>query len=159
MMARQLQLHAVRVAELGPGLGALTREILRAGIAPANLALFELNRTFCDQLRIAFPEVTIVNAPAQALTADGVAPFDAVVSGLPLLSMPRAAQSDILSAAFGTMADDGVYIQFTYGLFPPLQRAIARDLGLSFTRTARVWRNVPPATVYVYRRARLRRDG
>ena len=66
--------------------------------------------------------------------------------------MSPAQQSAILGAAFSRLVPDGVYIQFTYGLFPPLHAEIAARLGLEFTRTARVWRNLPPAVVYVYRR-------
>ena len=81
-------------------------------------------------------------------------PVDAVVSGLPLLSMSAGQQQAILSAAFSRLAEDGVYIQFTYGPVSPLREGIARRLGLVYTRTRRVWLNLPPATVYVYRRAR-----
>lgn len=153
-MARQLPRSAVRVAEFGAGLGSITREILLAGIRPENLYAFELNSAFCGSLRNSFPAVRVMNAPAQTIAASAHPPFDAVISGLPLLSMPRSVQHEILSAAFSGMVDDGVYIQFTYGLFPPMHRAVARELGLSFTRTTRVWRNAPPATVYVYRRRR-----
>lgn len=154
MMARQLPVMATRVAEFGAGLGSLTRAILAAGIAPHDLTLFEVNDTFCASLRAAFPGVAIVNGPAQRLAATEAGSLDAVVSGLPLLSMPANVQRDILAAAFHALAPDGVYIQFTYGLFAPLRTAVARDLGLTATRTARVWKNIPPATVYVYRRAR-----
>lgn len=154
LMAQQLPHSAVRVAEFGPGLGSLTREILKVGIAPENLTLFELNEAFCDQLRILFPRVTVINNGAQSIADAAFRPFDAVVSGLPLLSMPRTVQFDILSAAFESMVTDGTYVQFTYGPFPPMDRGVARELGLSFTHTVRVWKNMPPATVYVYRRAR-----
>lgn len=154
LMAQQLPHSAIRVAEFGPGLGSLTREILNAGIAPENLTLLELNEAFCAQLRVLFPRVTIIRNGAQSLADNAFPPFDAVVSGLPLLSMPRSLQFDILSAAFRSMVIDGAYIQFTYGPFPPMHRSVARKLGLSFTRTVRVWMNMPPATVYVYRRAR-----
>ncbi len=154
LMARQLPRSAVRVAEFGPGLGNITREILATGIKPQDLWLFELNGVFCDQLRGSFPGVTVVNRPAQAMAVSAQTPFEAVVSGLPLLSMPREVQRQILMAAFGGMVDDGVYIQFTYGPTSPLHASVARELGLSFTRTVRVWKNIPPATVYVYRRSR-----
>jgi phosphatidylethanolamine/phosphatidyl-N-methylethanolamine N-methyltransferase len=154
MMARQLPRSAVYVAEFGPGLGNVTREILRAGVAPQNLRLFELNSVFCEQLRDLFPGVTVVNAPAQSMTASAATPVNAVVSGLPLLSMPRGVQRQIVSAAFGGIVEDGVYIQFTYGPTSPLHASVTRELGLTFTRTVRVWKNIPPATVYVYRRAR-----
>lgn len=154
MMARQLPLTAARVAEFGPGTGSITREILRAGIGPGALTLFEVNETFCRRLGASLPGVQVVNAPAQELSAHVPGDLDAVISGLPLLSMPRDVQRAILSAAFRGLAPEGIYIQFTYGVLPPVRTAVARELGLAFTRTARVWNNLPPATVYVYRRER-----
>ncbi|MBO6903305.1 MAG: SAM-dependent methyltransferase [Rhizobiaceae bacterium] len=154
MMARQLPVSAARVAEFGAGLGNITAEILNVGIAPDELFAFELNPVFARHLRTALPAVRVVNAPAQEMDTCIPGKVDAVVSGLPLLSMPAGMQHDIVAAAFRGLRPDGVYIQFTYGPFPPLQQAVAQALGLAFTRTVRVWGNVPPATVYVYRRCR-----
>jgi hypothetical protein len=88
-MAAPLRPGFGTVVEVGPGTGSLTRAILQRGIAPSDLTLFEMNPTFAGALRAAFPGVTVHAAPAQAmpdLVAPGVA---AVVSGLPLLSMPE----------------------------------------------------------------------
>lgn len=154
MMAAQIAPSARRVAEFGPGTGNITREILDAGINPAELFLFELNPTFCRLLREAYPGVSVFSEPADRLALAGGEPFDAVVSGLPLLSMSSGQQEAIVSAAFSRLGSDGVYIQFTYGPVSPLRESIAARLGLAWTRTRRVWLNLPPATVYVYRRAR-----
>ena len=153
-MAAQIPHSARRVAEFGPGTGNVTREILGVGIEPGNLSLFEVNPAFCGLLREAFPAVAVFNEPAQNLALAGPEPLDAVVSGLPLLSMSVGTQEAIVSAAFSRLGEDGVYIQFTYGPVSPLRESIAARLGLAYTRTRRVWLNLPPATVYVYRRAR-----
>lgn len=156
LMTAQIPHCATRVAEFGPGTGNITREILRLGVAPEDLVLFEINEAFCRDLRGRFPGVTVHNRAAQELATCGPAgQFDAVVSGLPLLSMPADVQEAILSAAFARLAPDGVYIQFTYGTCSPVRSAIMRRLKLGFTRTGRVWRNLPPATVYVYRKVRV----
>ncbi|WP_439502333.1 class I SAM-dependent methyltransferase [Aminobacter ciceronei] len=154
LMASQLPRWARRVAEFGPGTGNITREILKLGIAPADLFLYELNPVFCRMLRDRHPEVTVFDEPAEKLASVGPQHVDAVVSGLPLLSMTASQQEAILSAAFSRLGPDGVYIQFTYGLFSPVRSNIAESLGLEFTRSPRVWRNLPPAVVYVYRRRR-----
>ena len=154
LMAAQIPAAAVRVAEFGPGTGSITQEILKAGIAPAGLDLFEINPEFCRYLRDRFPGIAVYNEPAEKLGAAGVQPFDAVVSGLPLLSMSPGQQEAIVSAAFAGLSGDGVYIQFTYGPVSPVREAIVARLGLAYTRTRRVWLNLPPATVYVYRRGR-----
>jgi phosphatidylethanolamine/phosphatidyl-N-methylethanolamine N-methyltransferase len=155
MMAAQIPASAMRVAEFGPGTGNITREILRSGIEAGNLSLFEINPPFCQMLRKTYPGVHVFNEPAERLALAGPELLDAVVSGLPLLSMSPAQQEAIVSAAFSRLAPDGVYIQFTYGPVSPLRESIAQRLGLTHTRTRRIWLNLPPATVYVYKRAKV----
>lgn len=156
MMARQLPAQARRVAELGPGTGVFTRCMIDCGVPERDLVLFEINALFADDLAIRFPHATLHRLPAQDLARVEQAPFDAVLSGLPLLSMSADEQAAILGAAFSRLGPDGVFIQFTYGPKSPLRDRVAKGLGLAFTRTRRVWANLPPATVYVFRRPRAR---
>jgi phosphatidylethanolamine/phosphatidyl-N-methylethanolamine N-methyltransferase len=152
-MALPLAPGAGRVAEFGPGTGALTRAILARGVAPADLTLFEMNPTFAANLRHAFPGVTVHNAPAQAmpgLVAPGLA---SVVSGLPLLSMPEDVQHGIFAAAFKCLRPGGFVVQFTYGQREPLADAIRQALGLIAIPGQRIWLNLPPARVWTYARA------
>ena len=72
------------------------------------------------------------------------------MSGLPLLSMPRTGQRDIVSAAFGAMGPGGRFVQFTYGTLPPIERAVREELNLTWRTRGRVWRNLPPAQVYEF---------
>jgi phosphatidylethanolamine/phosphatidyl-N-methylethanolamine N-methyltransferase len=44
-------------------------------------------------------------------------------------------------------------VQFTYGSRPPLPPETIATLGLSVNRGHKVWANLPPATVYRFRRA------
>lgn len=155
----ELPAHARRVIELGGGTGALTRALLAHGIAAADLLVLELNEQMHARLRRRFPDVDIVLddarhlrevAAAHGFVGEGTA--DAVVSGLGVLSMPRALQRDIYAAAFDCLRKDGRLIQFTYGPQAPLADEIMQELGLRARRGAFVLRNVPPATVYVYSR-------
>ena len=142
-----------RVVEFGPGTGVLTREILGAGIRPRDLTLFEYNPDFVAHLCSSFPGVTILNEGAQT-APDHVAPgVDAVVSGLPLLSMPVEIRESIVRAAFQILGPDGIYIQFTYGPRPAVSEAQIAKLGLKVEQTAYVLFNLPPARVHVFRRA------
>jgi phosphatidylethanolamine/phosphatidyl-N-methylethanolamine N-methyltransferase len=151
-MVRELGPDTGRVVEFGPGTGKITAAILSRGVRPEDLTLYEMNPTFCAALARRFPGVQIVNAPAQA-AASGPREVGAVVSGLPLLSMPQAVQHAIASAAFAVLRPGAPYIQFTYGTAPPLRNAVRAALGLAVEPGPRVWYNLPPARVYVYRRA------
>ncbi len=151
-MVRDLGPASGRVVEFGPGTGKITAAILSRGVRPENLTLYEMNPAFCASLARRFPGVQIVNAPAQA-SADGPGDVGAVVSGLPLLSMPKTVQHAILSAAFAVLRPGAPYIQFTYGAAPPLHNSVRAALNLAVVAGPRVWYNLPPARVYVYRRA------
>jgi phosphatidylethanolamine/phosphatidyl-N-methylethanolamine N-methyltransferase len=148
-----------RVIELGGGTGAITRELLAAGIHATQLMVLELNEELHAHLHARFPGVHVVLGDARSLPelASGCGfldegQADAVVSGLGLLTMPPALQRDILAAALECLRADGVFVQFTYGPAAPVADAVAKQLGLKVHRGEFVLRNVPPATVYVYSR-------
>ena len=150
-MAAGLNPQTGRVVEFGPGTGSLTRGILAAGVAPENLTLFELDTAFADHLRLAFPDCTLILNGADT-AADHIAPgVGAVVSGLPLLSMPQAVCHEIVSAAFRILAPGAPYIQFTYGPKPPVPPATIAALGLTVEAGPKIWTNLPPARVYRFR--------
>jgi phosphatidylethanolamine/phosphatidyl-N-methylethanolamine N-methyltransferase len=112
-----------------------------------------MNPTFAENLRRAFPGVTVHTAPAQAmpgLVAPGLA---AVISGLPLLSMPPAVQQGIFDAAFQVLRPGGFVVQFTYGPREPLTEPVRDALGLVAAPGPRIWANLPPARVWIYSRA------
>ena len=141
------------VVEFGPGTGVLTRAILAAGVKPQDLTLFEFNADFVTHLRVAFPGVTVHNAGAQTASAQVAPGVNAVISGLPLLSMPLEIRESIVKAAFDILASDGAYYQFTYGPRPPVSDNQIARLGLKVEQTAFVLFNLPPARVHRFSRA------
>ncbi len=152
-MARQIDMaRAGPVLELGPGTGVITRAILARGGTPARLVAVEYDEGFAHRLTLRFPAVEVIRGDAFDLDAAlGVrepAPFAAILSGLPLLNFPEGARSRLLEGALARLAPDAPFIQFSYGLKPP----IAPPQGYGVTRAAFVLRNVPPARVWVYRR-------
>jgi phosphatidylethanolamine/phosphatidyl-N-methylethanolamine N-methyltransferase len=152
-MAAGLSPATGRVVEFGPGTGRLTRAILAAGVAPGDLALFELDSDFVGHLRLAFPGVTVHHLgadQADRVVAPGVG---AVISGLPLLSMPEPLREAIVGAAFRILAPGAPYVQFTYGPKPPLSAATQARLGLRVEAGPKIWANLPPARVYRFFRA------
>jgi phosphatidylethanolamine/phosphatidyl-N-methylethanolamine N-methyltransferase len=154
-MARAIDARAASlVVELGGGTGRITRALLDAGVAPDRLIVLENDDKLASLLRIRFPQSRIVHGDARDLLALlrplGVTHASAVVSGLPLLSMPHDTQQRIVEQAFALMGEDGTFVQFTYGpVSPVMGRARA---GLMAEVTGRVWRNFPPASVWRYRR-------
>lgn len=141
-----------RVVEFGPGTGVLTKAILDEGVAPEHLTLFEFNPDFVSHLRSRFPRVTVLNDGAQFAAQHVAKGVSAVISGLPLLSMPLEIREAIVRAAFDILSPGGTYVQFTYGPRPPISDAQIASLGLSVTQTAYVLFNLPPARVLKFHR-------
>lgn len=160
-MMHELPSGAKRVVELGGGTGVFTRAMLEHGIEPHNLMVVELNEELYQYLHASFPEVNVVwgnacdlNAIASKAGMLGDGKIDAVISGLGLLSMPRSLQMNILGAAFDVLKQDGCFIQFTYGPKSPIPPDVLQELGVSVRRGGFAWRNLPPASVFVYSRNR-----
>ena len=141
-----------RVIEFGPGTGVFTRAILKAGVRPKDLTLFEMNPEFADHLRSAFPGVAVHVAGAQTVTQHCETGVGTVISGLPLLSMPTEIRRAIVGGAFNVLRKGGAMVQFTYGPKPPLDDGSFAALGLTHERRSKIWLNLPPATVYAFRR-------
>ncbi|GAA1198957.1 methyltransferase domain-containing protein [Pseudonocardia alaniniphila] len=156
------------VVELGPGTGAFTRAIQeRTGGRVRHIAV-ELNPGWAQLLRERHPEVDVVLGDARelpALLADrGITAVDGVVSGLPWVAYSPGPDGRGLHAVItDALAPGGVFTQFAYTWTrwaPPARRQLA-DLRAHFgevTITPAVWRNLPPAVVYVARKP-LRRSG
>lgn len=149
-----------RVIELGPGTGVFTRALLSRGIEEKDLVLIEQDPAFAAMIASRFPAATTLAADAARLPAHALRPttgearIGAVVSGLPLLSMPPRKVMAILSGSFRHLAPGGSFYQFTYGPTCPVRRSILDRLGLKAVLIGRTLRNLPPASVYrIVRRA------
>ncbi|HVL56915.1 MAG TPA: methyltransferase domain-containing protein [Burkholderiaceae bacterium] len=140
------------VIELGPGTGVFTRCLIERGIPEQDLTLIELGPEFARRLARRFPAAQVVQGDARRIGRMTLFDEDrhagAVVSGLPLLSMPPRHIMEILSGCFRQLRPDGVFYQFTYGPGCPVPRAVLERLGLRATRIGRAWLNIPPAGVY-----------
>lgn len=154
-MARPIDITSgLPVLELGPGTGPITRAILARGLPPERLYLIEYSADLCKHLEALFPDVTIRQGNAfdldAALAGLATGPFDSVISGVPMLNFSDAQCNDLLGQALDRMAPGRPFVQITYGNRPPIR---ATDPTIEVTRTARIFRNLPPASVWTYRKA------
>jgi phosphatidylethanolamine/phosphatidyl-N-methylethanolamine N-methyltransferase len=142
------------VLELGPGTGVVTAALIERGIAPERIIAIEFNPDFCRLLRDSFAGVRLVQGDAYDLAAtlpkEDAGPFSAVVSSLPLLNRPPEIRLALIEQALGRMAPGRPLIQFSYSLFPPVKAIPGR---FTVERSKWVIMNLPPARVWVYRRA------
>jgi phosphatidylethanolamine/phosphatidyl-N-methylethanolamine N-methyltransferase len=141
------------IIELGPGTGPVTEAIVEQGIDPARLVLVEFDPTFCRLLRARYPEAMVVQGDAYSLRRllSGILqqPAAAVVSGLPLFTKPLTTRLRLIHEAFALMLPGAPFVQFTYATVPPIPKALDR---VRSEGSERVWMNIPPARVWVYRR-------
>jgi phospholipid N-methyltransferase len=152
------------VVELGPGTGAVTTAIDARLVPGARHLAVELDPRMADFLRQAHPGLEVVEGDAaklQALLAErGVETADAIVSGLPWALFDHDTQASILSQVAAVIGPDGVFATFAYrhGMALSAARRFRRTLHATFAEvrlTPTVWRNMPPAFVYVCRHPRM----
>ena len=141
------------VVELGPGTGAITNALIEHGIDQKRLVLVEYNPGFCALLRDRYPQAKVVQGDAYALR-DSLwdvlsVPASAVVSGLPLVTKPMLTRLKLIRDAFLALAPGAPFVQFTYSVAPPIPKSLP---GVSTQASERIWMNLPPARVWVYRK-------
>jgi phosphatidylethanolamine/phosphatidyl-N-methylethanolamine N-methyltransferase len=142
------------VVELGPGTGPVTGALVEAGVEPSRLVLVEFNPTFCRILKSRYPDATLVQGDAygirRLLESLLVQPAAAVVSGLPLVTKPIRQRLRLIRDAFELMVPGAPFVQFTYSVASPLPKRLG---GFTAEASERIWMNLPPARVWVYRKA------
>jgi phosphatidylethanolamine/phosphatidyl-N-methylethanolamine N-methyltransferase len=157
LITSQISPETGPVLELGPGTGVFTRALLERGVALHDLTLVEYGPDFARLLEDRFPGVCVVCMDAARLSRHTLcngSPLGAVVSGLPLISMPPRKVMMILSGSFWLMRPGASFFQFTYGLRCPVPRPVLDRLGLKATRMGITFHNIPPATAYRISRRR-----
>jgi phosphatidylethanolamine/phosphatidyl-N-methylethanolamine N-methyltransferase len=141
------------VVELGPGTGPVTEALVEHGVDPARLVLVEFNPVFCQLLRGRFPAATVIQTDAyglrRALASLLRQPAAAMVSGLPMFTKPVRTRVRLLRDALSLLRPGAPFVQFTYAVVPPIPRAFA---GVQAEASERIWMNLPPARVWVYRK-------
>jgi phosphatidylethanolamine/phosphatidyl-N-methylethanolamine N-methyltransferase len=154
-LVRSAQLSRARcVVELGPGTGGTTRAFLRAMPTAGQLMAIELNEGFAARLRssIRDPRLTVVQGSAEFIDGflgeHGLPAPDAVISGIPFSTMPRAVADRIAAAVAGALAPGGRFV--AYQVRPHVADYATPYLG----KPRRQWEliNIPPVRVFTWTR-------
>lgn len=158
-MAAQVDVHAPGVVvELGPGTGVVTQALLDAGIETHKLLVIERDRRMYGFMASHFPGLRLLCADAmklgEVLAEQKVSGVNAIVSSLPLLSMPKQVRGAIENQMAEAIGAGGVIVQFTYGPKSPISPDELARYRLWGRRVKLVVANIPPAHVWVYKRER-----
>lgn len=158
-LAREMARHvdpkaAGIVVELGPGTGPVTEAMIERGIAEDRLLLIEYDADFCRLLRQRFPRAKVVQGDAYAIDATLrghiAGQLSAIVSSLPLMTRPPHERMRLLRLSFALLAKGAPFVQFTYAVASPIP---LRGADFLATASKRIWKNIPPARVWIYREA------
>lgn len=140
------------IAELGPGTGVFTRQIVRRMPPEARLFVVEVDAGFVARLRqqINDPRVVIIHGSAadlqEHLAAHGIEKLDCVISGLPFASLPGEVTHAILGAVRASLLPNGRFVTYQY---TPLKLDVLREYFASTVVARFVLWNIPPAMVLV----------
>jgi phosphatidylethanolamine/phosphatidyl-N-methylethanolamine N-methyltransferase len=152
-IARQIDPHAGPVLEIGPGTGVVSEAILARGVTPERLTLVEYDEDLARHLAERFPRAHVIQGDAfeldRILGPGRNGPYGAVVSGVPLLNHSVARRQAFMAGLVCRMMPEAALVQFSYGPQAPVEA----PAGYTVTRTATVLANIPPAKVWVYRKA------
>jgi phospholipid N-methyltransferase len=149
------------VVELGPGTGAVSAVIDERLPPGARHLAVELDAGMVDFLGRTRPGLEVVHGDARdlgkLLAERGVMHVDAVVCGLPWALFDEPTQHRVLTEVGHAIGPTGAFTTFAYlpGMALPAAHRFRRTLRARFEEvliTAPVWRNMPPAFVYVCRR-------
>lgn len=152
---------APTVVELGPGTGALTDPIQRRLPGGARHIAVEVDPKMVQYLRRTRPWLDVIEGDGADLCAllepTGHHKADAVISSIPWTLLPLDKQQRMLDEVGRTLEPGGVFTAITYAtaLWQPSAAVFDRALRVAFEEVlprSMVWRNVPPARIYVCRR-------
>ncbi|MCU0866176.1 MAG: methyltransferase domain-containing protein [Planctomycetes bacterium] len=151
------------IVELGPGTGPFTDAIVPklASVPGASYLGIDRDPEFIAHLRRRHPGLEFVQADAFALpellAARPQLRVRAVLSGLPLVALPKPQVTALSEFVHGLLPTGGAFRTFSYlhTVVNPASwwlRGLLRERFARFVVNGPVWRNVPPALVFAAQR-------
>lgn len=149
--------QACNIVEIGPGMGAFTKVILRKKPDSAQFFVIEINTKIANRLHKKFPHLDIALGSAeflQTMMQERQMPFaDVIVSGIPWAFLNQALQQRILENIHNALRTGGIFATFAY-ILPSAgakrfrKRIYSKEMFSEIKKSAIVWNNIPPAFVY-----------
>jgi phospholipid N-methyltransferase len=87
--------------------------------------------------------------PSGRVLARTMAQYVDIDSEGPLVTKPMLTRLKLIRDAFVALAPGAPFVQFTYSVAPPIPKSLP---GVSTEASERIWMNLPPARVWVYRK-------
>jgi phospholipid N-methyltransferase len=147
----QIHWESARVlVEFGPGVGTITREVLKRMRPDAVLLVIELNEEFVKYLgsTIRDPRLRVVHGSAadvrRILAENGLAPADYIISSIPYSLLPESLRREIVAESRHALKAQGSLLVFQYNrtLLPYLKSSFG-SVKLNFQLL-----NILPALIF-----------
>jgi phosphatidylethanolamine/phosphatidyl-N-methylethanolamine N-methyltransferase len=139
------------IVEFGAGTGVVTKKILKNMSEEAILLCFEVNKDLCKELKEKVQDSRLKIVPDGAeklgryLKRYNIKKVDCVISGLPLVVLPKEIGEKVLIQIHDYLKEGGQYVQFQYSLTSRKKfKKMFSAMEVRFTLL-----NIPPAFVYV----------
>lgn len=121
------------IVEYGPGVGTITRHVLKRMRPDARMIVLDTNTDFVEFLRGAIqdPRLDVVHGSAadvsQVLAERGLRQADYAISGIPFSTMPAELRESIVRSTHDALAPGGAFLvyQFSSKVRPDLERVFA----------------------------------
>jgi phosphatidylethanolamine/phosphatidyl-N-methylethanolamine N-methyltransferase len=146
------------IVEWGSGTGVFTEMVLQKKQKNALFFAMELNPEFVETTQTRCPSAKIYHASAtetpKYLALNNASQCDTVICGLPWAAFDESLQDALLDALLNILRPGARFLTFAYlqGLLLPAGRRFRQKLRSRFSHVATtrtVWRNTPPAFVYI----------
>lgn len=142
------------IVELGAGTGVITKKILKNMSKDSLLFCFEVDNCLCQELenRVKDKRLIVISDGAEKMSQHlkkyGIDKVDYVISGLPLVVLPKEEVTTIINQVIESLNQNGKFIQFQYSLTSQKKfRKMFSEVKTCFTMF-----NIPPAFIYVCRK-------
>ncbi|WP_286005496.1 class I SAM-dependent methyltransferase [Campylobacter avium] len=143
------------IVEIGPGMGAFTKEILKNKQKESKFFAIEINKDMAQKLKNEIPNLEIITQNAlnleNIIKAKKIDKIDNIISGIPWALLDTKEQIALLKVIHHNLSQNGYFTTFAY-ILPSPQAAVFKKLLGKFFKEVRkskiVWQNVPPAFVY-----------
>lgn len=136
----------LRIIELGPGEGCVTRALLEKLGPQAEVHAFEINKVFVEKINtIQDDRLRVLPVGAERIN-EYFAPqsIDYIVSSLPLSMIPQEIKEMILRQSKVVLRPQGQFLQYQYALQDySLLKGYFNNVSVNFTLA-----NLPPAFIY-----------
>lgn len=134
------------IVEFGMGHGNITREILNNMASNSKLYAFEVNKSFCEQVRnaIADNRLIIVNDSAENIKKHIQSDVHSVISSIPFSFFSKQKQVGIIQDVYDKLVNESYFSQvlYTKGSFKKFQKLF------DACHIEKIKDNIPTAYIY-----------